>query len=106
MARCTSSVRRDADTKQFPNTEYAIPHAVLAAQIARRREAALRLPPIGDAFIRDPLERNLDATRRPSTFGLGFGELIAEARRLRANGWAPWEIAEVLVRPAELGVAA
>ena len=74
----------------------------IPAQPRRRRDAALRLPPL-DHGHRDPLDR-LTTPVGPATFGLTPAELVAEAHRLRAEGWSACEVAVRLARP-ELAVA-
>ncbi|MDP9398303.1 MAG: hypothetical protein M3P96_11020 [Actinomycetota bacterium] len=74
------------------------------AQLRRRREAALRLPPHNKCRHSDPLDC-LHAEVRPSSYGLSPADLLAEGRRLRAQGWASWEISARLARPELVGAA-
>lgn len=71
----------------------------VTTQVRRRRRAALRLPPVPETGLRDPLLERHNRDRKPSTFGLTPRELTAEARRLRACGWQPWEIEMTLRLP-------
>ena len=74
-----------------------------AAPLRRRRDAALRLPPLEHLGVADPLDARTDPPG-PSTFGLTPTELVAEARRLRGQGWGCWEVRVRLVRPELAGV--
>lgn len=69
----------------------------LTAQLARRRAASWRLPPL-DTGWRDPWHRVADR-RTPSDFGLRRRELAGEVGRCRAHGWQRWEIAERFTDP-------
>ena len=78
--------------------------------LGRRRAASHRLEPLGDGR-RDPWARPVLGQR--STFGLSRAALLAEARRLRDEGWQGWEIERVLelgrgrlLTPNERAVAA
>ena len=78
---------------------------VLGAQLNRRDVAAQRSEPLHDAR-RDPVLEEPVRPRRPCGYGLSGRELIAEAARLRALGWQPWELDEALTHPPVLAVAA
>ena len=78
--------------------------------LRRRRLASHRLVPLDDGR-RDPWSRT--GLRRRSSFGLSRDALLAEARRLRDEGWQLWEIERVLelerdvpMTPNERAVAA
>ncbi len=72
--------------------------------LARRGRAARRLPPLqgrGSSTSLAAYDPALNYQElQPSAFGLSDAELQREASRLRAGGWASWEIAATLVRPA------
>jgi hypothetical protein len=59
--------------------------------LARRRQAALRLPPLGDGN-RDPLDATALRFGPPSTYSLPAWELAAHIRELRRDGWQGWEV--------------
>jgi hypothetical protein len=69
-----------------------------AAALRRRRETALRLPPL-ESGVRDPLDESAVPLRAPSTYSLAPGELIREARRLAEKNWQAWELAARLTLP-------
>jgi hypothetical protein len=60
-------------------------------QLARRREAALRLPPLPDGH-RDPLDAAGPRFGQPSTYSLPARELARHIRQLRRSGWQGWEV--------------
>ena len=73
----------------------------IARQLRRRRAAALRCPPL-ESGHRDPLDARC-APAGPGTFGLSAVELVAEARRLRGQGWDCWEVSVRLAQPELAG---
>jgi hypothetical protein len=75
-----------------------------AAQLRRRRDAALRLPPLpwrvaqlgrSGLAARDPLVP-AQRTGGPSTYSLRPHEMRAEVARMRRDGWSPEEIRQRL----------
>ena len=83
---------RDVDTSISPTLVNPpdTPAEPVAAELRRRRAAALRSVPLGGGF-RDPLDR-LAAPPGPSDFGLCRTDLVAEVGRCRKVGWADWEL--------------
>ncbi len=80
------------------STHHDIP-ARPPAQLPRRRDAALRCPRLDHLGVADPLDA-LRAPDGPSTYSMTALELVLEGRRLRTSGWAGWEVAHRLARPA------
>ena len=72
----------------------------VGAQLARRRCASWRCPPLPSGS-RDPLDR-YGVRRGPSDFSLSPRELAVEWRRLEALGWSRGEVACVLLPPVEV----
>jgi hypothetical protein len=62
--------------------------------LRRRREAALRCPPLHDG-VRDPLDRAAHPGE-PSTYGMNEVELRRYANDLVRRGWSLWEIRQRL----------
>jgi hypothetical protein len=73
------------------------PGEPVAAQLRRRRAAALRSVPLPDGF-RDPFDR-LASPPGPSDFGLDRADLSAEVDRCIEIGWADWELVVRFVDP-------
>lgn len=62
-----------------------------AGEVRARRAAALRLVPL-ECGHADPLDCAAGTRPVGDTYGLDRGELLAEVRRLAADGWQVWEI--------------
>ena len=104
----TATNKTNAATKQLDHRQST------AAQLRRRRDAALRCPPLdwrvarcgrSGLAARDPL---VPAQRAegPSTYGLLPHELWAEVRRLRRAGWPVDEVRQVLAVTPGSGMSA
>jgi hypothetical protein len=65
--------------------------ACIVTDLRRRREAALRLPPLPDGR-RDPLDAAAPRFGSPSTYSLPARDLGRHIRQLRRQGWQSWEV--------------
>ena len=80
----------------------------IAAQLRRRRDAALRLPVLEHLGVADPWDA-LGGPDGPASYGLTGRELATEATRCIDAGWSGWEVRTRFLDPRTVdheGVAA